>query len=185
MNKLWAFFIFTFSSMTMVSFMMEGEQAFSATVLTAALPESSSTMTVSSTAGFLSADILYLDEEIITYTGLTATSFTGLTRGAQRSDDAPHSIGKLVYSESSGMLNSVVGYNVGQTLTTVNPLLAPFQLAKVLFKIVIKITTANYSFLEGDLVWIKILIWGPLTAGFIVSLVLMFATGFQSVFRRG
>jgi hypothetical protein len=45
------------------------------------------TITVASTAGFSSTGTIWIDSEAITYTGVTATTFTGCTRGAY-SDDA-------------------------------------------------------------------------------------------------
>jgi hypothetical protein len=48
------------------------------------------TITVDSTAGFASSGELSIDSEQIAYTGITATSFTGLTRGLNGTTPAPH-----------------------------------------------------------------------------------------------
>jgi len=48
------------------------------------------TLTVNNTAGFASSGTLYAGSEIITYTGKTATTFTGATRGASSSTAAIH-----------------------------------------------------------------------------------------------
>lgn len=68
------------------------------TLLTAAMTNVSTTaIQVTSTAGFgLSAGGLIIGTEIITYTGKTATTFTGITRGAYGSTKAAHSIGDTV-----------------------------------------------------------------------------------------
>ena len=52
------------------------------TTLTNAIPNSSSTATivVGSTAGFATAGTILIEEELIAYTGKTATTFTGITR---------------------------------------------------------------------------------------------------------
>ena len=47
-----------------------------------------STLTVNNTGGFASSGTLYAGSEIITYTGKTATTFTGATRGASSSTAA-------------------------------------------------------------------------------------------------
>ena len=47
-----------------------------------------STLTVNNTGGFASSGTLYAGSEIITYTGKTATTFTGCTRGASSSTAA-------------------------------------------------------------------------------------------------
>ena len=52
--------------------------------------DSITTLTVDNTAGFASSGTLYAGSEIITYTGKTATTFTGATRGASSSTEAAH-----------------------------------------------------------------------------------------------
>ena len=52
--------------------------------------DSITTLTVDNTAGFASSGTLYAGSEIITYTGKTATTFTGATRGASSSTEAEH-----------------------------------------------------------------------------------------------
>jgi len=51
------------------------------TVLNAALSVSATTITVASTSGFASSGSLYIGTEIITYSGVTGTTFTGCARG--------------------------------------------------------------------------------------------------------
>lgn len=68
------------------------------TLLTAAIPNSASTadVQVTSTTGFLDAAGIIIGDEILTYTGKTATTFTGITRGAFGSSASSHSIGDAV-----------------------------------------------------------------------------------------
>lgn len=70
----------------------------SETALTSAIPNPSSTaaIQVTSTAGFSSSGYIKIDAEIIQYTGTTATSFTGITRGIATSSASSHSIGSNV-----------------------------------------------------------------------------------------
>lgn len=69
-----------------------------ATLLTAAMTNVSTTdIQVTSTEDFvLAAGGLLIGTELITYTGKTATSFTGITRGAYGSTKSAHSIGDNV-----------------------------------------------------------------------------------------
>ena len=69
-----------------------------ATVLTADIPNPSSTadIQVTSTTGFQSAGYLLIQQEIIGYTGVTATTFTGITRGIASSNAGSHAIGAPV-----------------------------------------------------------------------------------------
>jgi hypothetical protein len=54
-------------------------------------------ITVLSTYGFSTTGAILIDTEIITYTGVTATTFTGCTRGASGSSAATHAKGAVVY----------------------------------------------------------------------------------------
>ena len=56
------------------------------------LDASSTTINVASTTQFTSTGTILIDSEIITYTGKTATSFTGCTRGTSQSMAANHSL---------------------------------------------------------------------------------------------
>jgi hypothetical protein len=51
------------------------------TTLNGLLSSGSSTITVYSTAGFPTSDVIIIEGEMITYTGKTGTTFTGCTRG--------------------------------------------------------------------------------------------------------
>lgn len=51
---------------------------------------SSGNVTVTSTVGFSAKGSLMIDAEIVTYTGLTSTTFTGCTRGARGTSAATH-----------------------------------------------------------------------------------------------
>lgn len=52
----------------------------------------STTINVTSTAGFAASGTILIDSEVITYSGKTATSFTGCTRGTSQSMAANHSL---------------------------------------------------------------------------------------------
>jgi hypothetical protein len=70
------------------------------TTLTNAIPNSSSTATivVASTAGFgeILPGIILIEDELITYTGKTATTFTGITRSQYGSSGSSHAAGVYV-----------------------------------------------------------------------------------------
>ncbi len=90
-----------FSSNTGGAFLKFPNGAFSQdgyTTLTNAIPNSSSTATivVGSTTGFASAGTILIEEELISYTGKTATSFTGITRSQYGSSGSSHSAGVYV-----------------------------------------------------------------------------------------
>jgi hypothetical protein len=70
------------------------------TTLTNAIPNSSSTanIVVASTAQFgeIVPGTILIEQELITYTGKTATTFTGITRGAYGSSGSSHAAGVYV-----------------------------------------------------------------------------------------
>ena len=68
----------------------------SSTTLNGDINSSVTTITVASTAGFEDVGTITIDEENITYTGKTTTTFTGCTRGADSTVAASHSNGDTV-----------------------------------------------------------------------------------------
>ena len=83
-----------------------GEKIFSsastelATAITSSATMSGSgTITVDSTTGFSSSGTLQIDSEIFTYTGVTSTTFTGVTRATSSTTAAAHVVNSAV-SES-------------------------------------------------------------------------------------
>jgi hypothetical protein len=90
------------------------------TTLTANLTNVSTTpIQVASTAGFLSAGALIIDSELIQYTGKTATTFTGITRGAYGSSKSSHTAGVYV-SEAQPVPSTTVPLTVVFTATDVS-----------------------------------------------------------------
>jgi hypothetical protein len=87
---------------------------------------------VASTAGFLPAGALIIDSELIMYTGKTATTFTGITRGAYGSSKASHTAGVYV-AEAQPVPSSTTELVVSLTATdTANGIdLDPTDITKV------------------------------------------------------
>lgn len=86
---------------------------FSQTKLSAAITNSDTTIPVVSTATFPDATValpraFYIDQEVITYTGKTLTSFTGCVRGALATSAASHLINadvegkQIAYAANTG-----------------------------------------------------------------------------------
>lgn len=73
-----------------------GQAPTTFTTLSAAMNATQTTATVVSTSGYNARGTLLIDSEAMTYTGTTATSFTGLTRGALGTTAATHSSGATV-----------------------------------------------------------------------------------------
>ena len=76
------------------------------------------TITVDSTTGFAATGTLLIDSELITYTGTTATTFTGCTRGTNGTTAAAHADNATVFDAST-----FVGW--GQAASSVVVTLSP------------------------------------------------------------
>ena len=68
-------------------------------ITSSATMSGSGTITVDSTTGFSSSGTLQIDSEIFTYTGVTSTTFTGVTRATSSTTAAAHVVNSAV-SES-------------------------------------------------------------------------------------
>ena len=75
---------------------MAGMAPAAITELSSAMTSSVATATVASTTGYPSAGTILIDNEAMFYTGTTATTFTGLTRGVFGTTAAAHTSGKAV-----------------------------------------------------------------------------------------
>ncbi|MDA7693070.1 flagellar hook-basal body complex protein [Alphaproteobacteria bacterium] len=64
-----------------------------------ALTATGTTLTVDNTAGFETSGFIRINNEVMSYTGITATSFTGLTRAAGGTTAAAHATDAIVSQE--------------------------------------------------------------------------------------
>jgi len=108
------------------------------TTLTNAIPNSSSTATivVASTANFASAGTILIESELISYTGKTATTFTGITRSQYGSSGSSHAAGVYV-TEAQGVPSATtalaIPYDTSDTSNQVA--LDPADNTKIVFAV--------------------------------------------------
>ena len=76
------------------------------TTLTSAITNVQTTIPVVTTSGFSATGAIIIGAELITYTGITATSFTGCTRGAAGSPNKSHSSGVAVNGAQVAVANT-------------------------------------------------------------------------------
>lgn len=103
--------------------------------LTAAMTNvSTAAIQVVSTDGFLSSGALLIGTELIQYTGITSTTFTGITRGAYGTTNVAHSIGDYV-SEAQPVVSPTTPLAVSMTTTDTsnNVYIDPANLSRVYF----------------------------------------------------
>jgi hypothetical protein len=184
MNKLFGFFGFVYIACTIMSFAVEGQTGIAGSDLTAAITATSSTITVNDSSAFLDSDVLFIDEEEICYDTKTdaTNTFSDLTRGCNGTTPSAHSNGTRVFSETSGVINSMVGYNVAQSLADDNFFQGVYHSMELVFffftRAVPKIIQWDYSYLEGNMVYLKFIIFYPLSMGLVISIAAL-------ILRRG
>ena len=76
------------------------------TTISSPATQNDTTINVVSTSGFSSVGAIFIEAELITYTGKTATSFTGCTRGAAGSPNKAHSSGVAVNGAQVALANT-------------------------------------------------------------------------------
>ncbi len=183
--KMFSFFAFCFIAGTFLSGIMEGEAAYAVTELTADIDDDGLIMLVVDTEDFLDADDIFVGSEEIRYTTKTDTQFDISTRGLGDTTAVAHTTGTRVKNESSNIVNNLLGYNVATQAATYGTMSAIVGLGWNLLKSVPKMIAWNYSYLEGQLVFVKYLILWPISVGFVFSLGMVFISAIQGIFRFG
>jgi hypothetical protein len=85
------------------------------TTLNGAINGSVTTITVVSTTGFPTTGQIRIEAEIITYTGITTTTFTGCTRGARGTTNVSHSTGVAVTKVQAPLANTATAMAMNTT----------------------------------------------------------------------
>lgn len=91
-----AIFRLSASDKTIVYGEVDAESLAKTATLTAAMGASDTMASVDATTGYPTSGVLHIDGEQMSYSGTTATSFTGLVRGINTTTAAAHSIGAAV-----------------------------------------------------------------------------------------
>lgn len=174
--KLLAGFVMLFTIQAFVSSAIEGGGGLVVTRLTANLAKDGATAAVASTTGFLNAGYIQISGEEIYYSAKTATTFT-LT-GTHKAAAS----GVKVMSPAAGAVNSLVGFDVGATSSTVGNIKVFLGLGSALTYAIPKIIAWNYSYLDNDIgTLIKFFILWPLSAGFAATFMLSFIAAIRGI----
>lgn len=129
-----------FSSNTGGSFLKFPNGAFHQdgyTTLLANMTNNSTTpIQVTSTTGFLNAGTLLIEQELINYTGKTATTFTGITRGVYGSTNVAHNAGVYV-SEAQAVPSATTSLPLVMTNTDTSNQVSidPLDNTKIVFAV--------------------------------------------------
>lgn len=107
------------------------------TTLSANITNNSTTpIQVASTTGFLSAGTILIGQELINYTGKTATTFTGITRGVYGSTNVAHTAGVYV-SEAQAVPSPTTALPIAMTNTDTSNQVSidPLDNTKIVFDV--------------------------------------------------
>lgn len=156
-------FIFVFG--TVISSIIDGSGGFVSTGLTANLARNGVTANVTSTDGFLASGYVYIEGEEIYYSGKAATTFT--LSGSHRA----HVSGQQVMTEASGTLNSLLGFDIKASDTTLGTIRTVINVGSGLLHAIPKMILWDYSYLNNDVgTYIRMLGW-VLSAGLVISII--------------
>lgn len=183
MNKLISAYMLLFVFFIFFNGIMDGSGGFNATKLDGALTATATTINVDSTQGFLVSDILVIEDEEVAYTGVTATSFTGVTRGFNRTDATIHANDKQVYSPDAGVLNRTLNFNVASTGTTAGFFGVITMTFNFLTKALPNLIMWDFAFLQGQLIFIRIILMA-IGTGLVVMLGIQFITTARGILIR-
>ena len=165
MSKAISGFIFMFIIFTMFNAILDGGGGINTTRLSSAITATDTTIPVNSTSGFLSVDYLVIGGEKITYTGKTATTFTGCIR----SDGKVHANNSYVYSPQTSLMNDALGFNIGAVSTSAG-YFAVIQIPFKFFTTTIpNIITVGMPGVDGSIAWIGY-IWFALCIGMVIAI---------------
>mgnify|MGYP001604645431 CR=1 FL=1 len=173
MNNLFAFCVFVWIAGQVLSMAMSGRSGLATTSLTANLSATATSMTVQGTDGFLDADYVIIENERIRYTNRGSTTFTGLTRGSYDSTASAHASTTVVYNETTGLVNQLVGFNIVQTFANDGFFKGVAKFFTSFDNLAVSVANMlawNYAFLEGNAVYLKYFLFYPISAAMILEL---------------
>lgn len=102
------------------------------TTLTANISNADTTIPVVSTEKFQNTGTIFIGSELISYTGRTATSFTGCTRGQYSSSNAAHVAGAYVAEAQAA--TAPVALFMSETTSSNGVVLDPADASKIVFE---------------------------------------------------
>ena len=159
MNKLVSSFVIACLLCAFVDAIFAGG-GFAATQLTNPVSITDTTFTVADTTGFLSAGVLYIDNERVTNTGRGATTFTGISRGTDNTTISSHTIGTVVYTEEVGIMDTALGFDA-VTLQISNGIVSLITIPWNFFAVTLpRLLLWNFGFFTGDLLIVRYFLMG-------------------------
>lgn len=175
------FFVACTVALFVLSMFMDGNPGIVTAQLQTALSETSTTVTVDSTVGFLDVDFIVVGNEEICYDSRTATTFSGLERGCRDTDAEAHDAGVRVFNDATGFVNRLVGFNILQSLADDGLISGTIKIVSsvpTIAKSFAQMATWDFPFFNAPgTIYFKYIVLLAVSSGLIFGL-------FQLVFRR-
>lgn len=129
MSSSWMWFVFFWAIGTIIMGFVEGSQGIATTALSASVTSTAVELPVASVTGFEGDGVVIIGQETIRYQSVgsgavncpvtgAAACFKSVTRGVGVSEPAAHSSGRRVYNGTSGVLDSLIGYQMASSMGT-------------------------------------------------------------------
>lgn len=185
MNKLIASYLVLNVIFIFINAAMAGGGGLAATSLTASLSATATSMSVDDTTGFLSTDVVTIDEEQILYGSKPdTTSFADLTRGYNQTKANSHKAGKYVYSQETSMVNQALGFNVASTSSTAGTFAVIGLTWAFLTRSLLNIVVWDFpNIFSGEWIYIRIILMA-IGAGLIIYIGIHYLLPAMGILRR-
>jgi len=183
MNKLIAAYVVAHVLLTFFSSIMEGAGGMNVTELSSAISETVVIVPVDSTQGFLTSDVIFIEDEEILYTNTNATQFLNCTRGFNDTEAREHANNTNVYSPDAGLINRGLGFNVMTTGATAGAFSVIGMTFSFFYQVASNLVMWDYSFFGGQLVYIRVFFMA-VSLGFVVYLGFSALTTAFGILRR-
>lgn len=180
--------LFLSVNFAIINLLIEGGGGIATTRLASGITSSSTTIPVGSVQGFLSSDIIYIDNEAIYYEAInTVTNTFGtvgspVVRGYRSTTASSHSSGARVMNSGTSALNQLVGYNVVEAASGGNDVVVLTQTGWALVRAIPRIITWDFAILDGPGVYIKYILLYPLSAALVISFFVVLSSSIMGIF---
>lgn len=195
MGRWVTFFLLVFICGTIIAGSLDYQVVYAVTSLSSSIDDDDATITVVDTTNFppatspASGRRLGIGSEVIIYSGLTDTQFTGLTRGAsdpqtgQTTEAATHSSGAKVMSMTARTISNISAINLITSGVTFGSL-AGYVLTGTALRDLFKTLTWDYPWFRGNWVFARIPLLA-LSGGFLWAMAIVFLQIAQGILRLG
>lgn len=187
------FFVFTFICGNLIAGSIDTQAAYAVTRLDGSISEDAITLTVDDTTNFPGASTpdtarcVYVGDEVVYYTTLTSTTFTGLTRGG-----TDPQTGRVTQADSHSD-NTRVKTLMAQTISSVGAInlitsgvsfgsLTAYVLTGTALRDIFKTLTWDYPWFEGNMIFARIPLFA-ISAGFLWTIAIAMIALANGIFR--